>query len=316
MAIDVKTAPLDRASRAPDPGPVARRARTAGAASAITRVWAFVLGVLGDFRRNQGFLLAGAVAYYTLLSLFPMFTLLLIGLSHIIDEKRLIETVAANLDFLVPGQADAITHQVVGFLARRQVVGGVGVVGLLVFSSMAFGVLENAMAMIFRRRSRGQRRHAVVSAVLPYFFVTLLGVGIIMVTLVAGALEAVGRSSLHLLGHAWSLAGMSRALLHLLGTAGSALLLTALYMVLPVGRVTFRHALLGAISATLLWEVVRHGLVWYFAHLSMVNLIYGSLATAVIVLLTLEAASLILLLGAQIIAELEPSDSAPRLRPE
>ncbi len=307
---------LDPADRARELEPGAQPARTAGAAGAARRVWAFIRGVLSDFRRNQGFLLAGAVAYYTLLSLVPMLTLLLIGLSHIIDQKRLIDTVAANIDFLVPGQADAITHQVAGFLARRQVVGGVGIVVLLVFSSMAFGVLENAMVMIFKRRSLGRRRHAVVSAVLPYFFVTLLGVGLIMVTLVTGALEAVGRSSVRLLGHAWSLAGVSRALLHLLGTAGSALLLTALYMVLPVGRVTFRHALLGAVSATLLWEVVRHGLVWYFAHLSMVNVIYGSLATAVIVLLTLEAAALILLLGAQIIAELEPSSPASRLRPE
>jgi uncharacterized BrkB/YihY/UPF0761 family membrane protein len=37
----------------------------------------------------------------------------------------------------------------------------------------------------------------------------------------------------------------------------------------------------------------------------MVNLIYGSFATAVVALLTIEAAAIILLLGAQVIAELE-----------
>jgi len=39
---------------------------------------------------------------------------------------------------------------------------------------------------------------------------------------------------------------------------------------------------------------------------SLVNVVYGSLATVVIVLLTLETAAIILLLGAQVIAELEP----------
>jgi membrane protein len=58
-------------------------------------------------------------------------------------------------------------------------------------------------------------------------------------------------------------------------------------------------------AATVLWEIVRHILVWYFANLSMVNVVYGSLATTIIVLLTLEVAALILLLGAQVIAELE-----------
>jgi len=37
----------------------------------------------------------------------------------------------------------------------------------------------------------------------------------------------------------------------------------------------------------------------------MVNLIYGSFATAVVALLSTEAIALILLLGAQVIAELE-----------
>jgi membrane protein len=51
--------------------------------------------------------------------------------------------------------------------------------------------------------------------------------------------------------------------------------------------------------------VTRRILAWYFATLSMVNVIYGSFATAVIVLLTLEVAAIILLLGAQVIAEVD-----------
>ena len=62
---------------------------------------------------------------------------------------------------------------------------------------------------------------------------------------------------------------------------------------------------MGAVAATALWEIVRHVLVWYFQKLSLVNLVYGSLATTVIVLVTLETAALILLFGAQLIAELE-----------
>jgi len=55
----------------------------------------------------------------------------------------------------------------------------------------------------------------------------------------------------------------------------------------------------------LLWELTRHFLIWYFSTLSFVNVIYGTLATAVVILLSLEAAALILLLGAQVIASYE-----------
>ena len=71
---------------------------------------------------------------------------------------------------------------------------------------------------------------------------------------------------------------------------------------------------IGGVAATALWEVVRHIIVWYFRTLSLVNLVYGSLATTVIVLLTLEAAALILLFGAQVIAELERLTDAARPR--
>jgi len=265
----------------------------------------FLLRVLVAFRSNQGFLLSGAVAYYTLLSIVPLFVLLLVGLSHVVDEQRVLDTVESNLELLIPGQVDMISRQVKGFLAHREVVGVVGLLALLFSSSMAFTILENAMAVIFYHRVVVRRRHFLASAILPYLFIMLIGLGLLLITVISSALEAVGRDSIRVLGYVWPLAGLSGALLYVLGVVGLALLLTALYMVLPVGGISFRHASIGGVTATLLWEVTRHVLVWYFETLSMVDLIYGSLAAAIVVLLTLEAASLILLLGAQVIAEVD-----------
>ena len=53
--------------------------------------------------------------------------------------------------------------------------------------------------------------------------------------------------------------------------------LTLFYMLMPVGRLPLRHALVGGIAAALLWEGVRYGLLWYFTNLSLVNVVYGSL---------------------------------------
>jgi uncharacterized BrkB/YihY/UPF0761 family membrane protein len=74
---------------------------------------------------------------------------------------------------------------------------------------------------------------------------------------------------------------------------------------MPHGGIAIRHALIGGLVAGVLWEITRHLLVWYFKTLSLVNLIYGSLASAIVVLLSFEIAALILLLGAQVIAEFE-----------
>jgi YihY family inner membrane protein len=96
--------------------------------------------------------------------------------------------------------------------------------------------------------------------------------------------------------------------LYLIGVIGEILLLTSVYLVMPVGKLAWSHALIGGIVATVLWEITRHFLVWYFATLSFVSVIYGSLATTIIILLSFEIAAIILLLGAQVIAEYERID--------
>ncbi|RYY51619.1 MAG: ribonuclease R, partial [Comamonadaceae bacterium] len=122
---------------------------------------------------------------------------------------------------------------------------------------------------------------------------------------VAGRLEGLGEESLRLGSREWSLGGLSGVLLYGLGFAGEVVLLTSLYIVMPVGRLTWRHALPGGVTAAVLWEIARHVLVWYFSSLSQVSVVYGSLTTAIVVLLSLEIGATFLLLGAQVISEFE-----------
>jgi membrane protein len=178
-------------------------------------------------------------------------------------------------------------------------------VTMLFFSSLAFTVLENAMSVIFHHRVAIRRRHFLVSALIPYAYILSLGFGLLIVSLVAGSLQAMGQERVEFLGRTWSLGGVSGVLLYLLGVAGEIFVLTSIYLVMPVGRLSLQHALIGAVTAALLWEVSRHALLWYFATLSQISTVYGSLATAIAVLLSLELAATLLLLGAQVISEYE-----------
>src|ERR1700752_2037958 len=83
----------------------------------------FALAVIKQFRANQGVLLAGAVAYYTLLSLIPLLILLLLALSHVVDEEQLLVTLRASLEFFAPGQADALVRELRNFFVNRDAVG-------------------------------------------------------------------------------------------------------------------------------------------------------------------------------------------------
>lgn len=280
-------------------------ARQARLKYVLENPWRFLWQVLRGFRQNQGFLLAGAVAYYTLLSIVPMFAVILVGLSQVVDTEGVIATLRDYLMLVAPGQADALLQQITVFLENRKVVGITGLLTLLFFSSFAFTVLENAMSVIFHHRVSIQRRRFLVSAIIPYLYILLMALGLLVVSAVSGSLHALEGETVSLFGHVWSLGGMSKTIIYLLGLLGEILLLTSLYLVMPVGRLALHQALIGGITAALLWELTRHIMVWYFSTLSMVNIIYGAFTTAIIVLLSLEAAALILLLGAQVIAEYE-----------
>jgi YihY family inner membrane protein len=277
----------------------------------LARPGAFFLQALKAFRANQGLLLAGAVAYYALLSLVPLLILSVIALSHVIDSERLLDTISRYLEWVIPGQSAAIVGELSAFLANRDVAGWVLLVTMIFFSSLAFTVLENAMSVIFHHRVAIRRRHFVVSALIPYIYILILGMGLLLVTLVSGSLQALGERSLHILGYDISLDAFSVGLFYLVGITGEILILSSIYLVMPVGRISWRHAIIGGATAALLWELTRHVLIWYFTTLSKVNIVYGSLTTAIVVLLSLEIAATLLLFGAQVIAEYERIERRP-----
>ena len=265
----------------------------------------FSLQVLKAFQANQGLLLAGAVAYYALLSIAPLLILMVIALSQVMDQAELLTTLRRALEYVVPGQSLALVQELRAFLDHGAVVGWVLFGTLLFFSSLGFRVLESAMLVIFLHRLTPRRRSFAASLLLPFGYILSIGVFVFLGTYVLAELAVFGKESIAFGGHVWSLGGVSRFALYFFGIAGEILLISSIYYFMPVGRLSLSHALIGGATAGLLWEILRHGLAWYFRSLSQVSVVYGSLTTAIIVLLSLELIAALLLFGAQVIAEYE-----------
>jgi YihY family inner membrane protein len=266
---------------------------------------AFARQVLKAFQANQGLLLAGAVAYYALLSIVPLLILMVIALSQVIEQDVLLTTLRRALEYVVPGEGRAVVEELKAFLDHRAVIGWVLLITMLFFSSLGFKVLGNAISVIFRHRVQKRRRHFFVSLLLPFGYIVFISTMLFVGAIVMADLAAMGAESFVLLGHSWSLTGFSHVLIYAVGLIGEILLISAIYYFMPVGRLSVHHALIGGVTAGLLWEVVRFALRWYFGTLSQVSVVYGSLTTSIVVLISLDMAAALLLLGAQVIAEYE-----------
>lgn len=270
----------------------------------------FVLQVVRGFNKNQGMMLAGAIAYYALLSMVPLLILSVIVISHWVDSAELLVALGRYLEWLVPSQSKAVLSDIAEFLESRIAIGAVLLMTMLFFSSLAFGILGKAMAVIFPHRGIIKKRHPVVSVVLPYCFVVLLGVALLFLTLASSVLQTMAQESVYFLGRDWSLFGLSGLFLYLLGFGAEVLIVAALYLAFPVGRMPLSHAVIGGMVVSTVWEIVRHVLVWYFTTLSKTSVVYGSFTTTVVALFCMEVIAILLLLGAQVISEYERLEQA------
>ncbi|MDR5899051.1 YihY/virulence factor BrkB family protein [Halomonas vilamensis] len=272
----------------------------------LPRVAGFAWRVLCHFLKNRGILLAGGVGYNILLSIVPLFALLVVLLTQVVDEQHLLSVLSVQVRHLAPAHAEVLLDAVRDLLDSGDVIGILSFPILLLFSSFAFRMLEDALAIIFHMpESSHTKRSAWVSVMLPYAFMLVLGAGLMALTLAVTLASSLNTLILAIFERELPLAGLSEPVLNLSSFIGMFLLFSAIYKVLPVVRIALRRAVIGGFVAALLWEGVRLVLVYYFANLSFVNTVYGSLATLVVVLLSLEVGAIILLLGAQVIADLE-----------
>lgn len=261
----------------------------------IRRLLRFSRRVLGNFMGNHGVLLAGGVGYNVLLSTVPLLALLGVILTRVVDEQQLLEVMRAQALHLAPAHAGLLMDAVRTFMESSDVIGIISIPVLLFFSSFAFRMLEDSITIIFHRPDNPRRRFWV-SAALPYAFILVLGIGLLTMTLVFAIMDMLYENP--------------GVILYPLSFISVFILFSAIYKVLPIVRIATRRAIIGGLVAAVLWEATRLLLMYYFLNISFVNAIYGSLATIIIILISLEIGAIILLLGAQVIAELERSARA------
>mgnify|MGYP006195312517 FL=1 len=276
----------------------------------VGRLLAFALRVVRNFFRNKGLLLAGAVGYNALLSLLPLAAVLLVVVSAFLDVELILRIIHAELRIVLPGQARPITEALQTFVGERQLIGWIGIGVLLFFSSIAFRMLEDAMGVIFRHHHVKKKRHPIISAMIPFLYIGFMAMALFFLTLGTALLQSRSLPAFDIFGTTVTFEIWSTWLVDFMAFVGLVVILSSFYRIMPIAHVPIRFALIGGTVAAILWEIVLRVLVWYFETISLVNVIYGSLTTVIVVLLSMEIAAVIILLGAQVIAEIEKSAEA------
>jgi membrane protein len=239
---------------------------------------------------------AGAIAFYALLSLFPLLIAAVAIAGYVVEPQWAVAQVTRWLgDFLPEAE-----EQVAGIIKEALEGGGaaslLSLVILLWSGSHVFGIMSTALNLAF-----DSDEHHTFGRRLLVQFVMLFVVGLLMLLVIlAPWLMQFGGRALGITGimdH--PVAGM------LVVLVPSVLLfaaLTAVYRFVPGRRPDLAPALFGAAIATLLFVAARPLFEYYLQQFGTLNVIYGFLAIAITLLLWIWVAGLILLFGGELVS--------------
>ncbi|HOY66059.1 MAG TPA: YihY/virulence factor BrkB family protein [Candidatus Ozemobacteraceae bacterium] len=267
----------------------------------VDRLLRLVVVINQRFAETEALEAAAAIAYYAIFSLFPLLLFLIAIYSSVLQSNELQAQVLAYCDQFFPGSRTIVSENIRQVIELR---GTVGLVGMAVLLWSATGVFAGIAQNINQAWKDAPARHFLHERFLALTMIAGLICFVVVSLVVTAGLNLAIQISASM-GHE-VMAGMSRAgrwLVLLTPFFGIFTLFSLLYRFVPNTRVRWREAVAGALCAASCWEVTKEIFTWFLgSDWNSYQLVYGSLAAVVALLLWVYICGIIILLGAHLSA--------------
>lgn len=244
--------------------------------------------------------MAAGVAYYAILSLFPLVLGLIFIFSLILESETVEREMLLFFQTYLPGTEDILMDNVGSVKGVRSVLGVVGIIGLFWSASALFGAISRAVDRAWdvhedRPFYIAKVRHLAMAMTVGILF--LLSLGATSSIQFAGGLDL---DRFHFLEE--TLAGLLARLLPFIFTLAIFLMI---YKHVPNTTTQWRYIWPGALLAALCFEVGKTAFLFYLDNFANYARVYGSLGAVISLLVWTYISSFILILGAEFCSEHE-----------
>lgn len=241
--------------------------------------------------------IAAGLSYTSLLSMVPMLAIGLAMFAAFPTFSNLrIQLISVLADNLAPDLADTVGVYLQGFIDKAGQASAAGIVGIVVTALLLINNIQMAFDRVWGVTSQKSRLHRFpIYWVLLTLGPILFGASFSITTYIfsmAGSADFYGVST--------GIKILSAILPFLLEATGFALF----YRLMPTRPVRARDAVVGALVAALLFEILKGGFGLYLRHFGGYQVIYGALATIPIFLVWTYFVWITVLVGAEIAAAL------------
>ena len=125
-----------------------------------------------------------------------------------------------------------------------------------------------------------------------------------MAASVVSAVSALAKQELTILG-GWLHGGLAQVILLTLDWGLILLVFLVAYRFVPNTKTYWKYVWLGAIVATLMYQLGRYIFIWYLGNLASYDTVYGPVSSIMVFLFWIYLTALVLILGAEISSEYE-----------
>ena len=250
------------------------------------------------FQDHHGPDRAAAVAYYTLLSLVPLLIFLIsLGMAVLGSFDAAFQgsmlLVRGVVIHLSPASVEALRT----FVTQASRFHWPGLLLLAWTSRRIFASLFSALETVFGVPGRSFAKHNLVALSM----VMLAGVALLL-TLAISLLAATSEGLIMRFQSAGELQGLGLLISTVLPVAVTFLFFFLVYRFVPRKATTGRHAAVGAILATTLWETAKSAFAYYIRNVAQYSGIYGTLEGIIVLALWLELSVSIILYCGEVVA--------------
>lgn len=258
---------------------------------------------------SEGLTHAASIAYYALLSLFPIFLLALFILNELTSDAGERDTVVRFVFRYFPRQFDFISGQLDAFQQQPVTVGFWGSVALVWASLGVFNAVTAAVNHAWAvEKKRSFLGHRLIGFLMMVSAGLVLMIGLVIASLVRLAETRLGEAFARSTWLDW-FSGIIASYVATLLLIGCVALI---FYFVPNTRVRFRDVWPGAILVGVLWRMAFQLFSWYAADLATWNVIHGSVAAVVVFLLWIYISAVILIYGVEMTASYARLQEAAR----
>ncbi len=255
---------------------------------------------------------AASLAYFTVLSFFPLMALVVIAFALVSDAEAVATALDGLLSYYFPASSQ-LFHESVGLLVEYSgAFGPIALIGAVVAGNGLFMAANRTVNRVFGVESHQGLRGKIIEAAVTGFLgiVLLLSVGISAFVQVASGLAG---GNLHPDGEPYHSVHMALGVgSALFSAAVTGIVFTVVYHNVPHTRVEWKDAAFGGMVSLFLFEVGKHLFLWISGLAAQRDMVYGPVASTVVLLLWAYYAGLIFLYGAALVraaGELRPKSA-------